>query len=121
MSFVMQAFTLNGVNGSVTLDANGVTIVHRIYGKQRHLGWQDLAGATIKKGTFFARPKLYVLSNQQLAFVKSDFSLLNDHAATQMDDWAIFFSTGEEAHWQALLRAINTAAASFKREHVQRA
>ena len=110
----MQAFTLNGVNGSVTLDANGVTIVHFIYRKNRALGWQDLAGATIKKGTFFARPKFYVLSNKQLAFVKSDFSLLNEAAAVQMDDWAIFFSTSEEQHWQALLQAINTAVAAFK-------
>lgn len=116
----LQPFTLNGVNGSVTLDSNGVTIVHRIYGRNRSLGWAELAGATIKKGTFFARPKFYVLSNAELRFVSSDFTFLNERAAAEMDNWAIFFSTGEEPHWQALLQAINRAVAAYKL-HVQHA
>jgi hypothetical protein len=116
MSLVMQAFSLTGTNGTVTLDANGVTIEHRIFGRTKSIPWQNLAGATIKKGNWLTRPKLVVLTKAEQRFATSNAELLKNAASDEIDAWAIAIPMGEDAQWEGLKSAINQVLAGHLRE-----
>jgi hypothetical protein len=112
MSVAMQTFSLTGTNGTVILDANGVTIEHRIFGRTKSIPWSLLAGATIKKGNWLTRPKLVVLTKAEQMFATSNAQLLKNAASDEIDAWAIAVPMGEDAHWEALKSAINQALAA---------
>lgn len=51
---------LVGVNATVTLDEDGITIDPLHLGERKSIGWRDVGGVTIAPAAFGARPKLVI-------------------------------------------------------------
>lgn len=100
---------VSGVNGSVTLDEAGVHVKHTIFGKTKSIAWADVGGATMRPGTWLARPKFLVLTKVELALLDSGSGFWEGVAGREAADW--FIAVSNEAQFRELVSVINARVA----------
>lgn len=111
----MQASTLTGQNGTVIVDQRGITLELRV-GQTKVIAWENLAGASIKPGTWLVRPMLLVVTKKELAFMNADMRLLNRAGHAAATEHGIAVPLGEDAKWEHFKEWINQQVAARANE-----
>jgi hypothetical protein len=101
-----------GTNGTVTLDASGVTIRNNLFGRTKSFAWADVGGAAIQPGNWLTRPRLVVLSRAELVMAQSGVNIFERYAGGQAAEWLIVVPAGREHEFEALKSEINRRVAS---------
>lgn len=107
----MNSMSLTGTNGTVTIDAAGVTIQHSIYGRTKTIPWAQVGGATVRPGTWLARPQFLVMTKLELAAIQSGSQFWESVAGKQAADWFIALAKETVPQWEALKSEINKQVA----------
>src|SRR5262249_714475 len=93
---------LHAVNGSVTLDAMGVTIRNSLFGCSKTIAWGNLGGASVQAGTWLARPKFIVLTRAETAMLLSGIKIFEGAAGREMAEWFLAVPAAGEAEFRSL-------------------
>jgi hypothetical protein len=102
----MNNFSLSGMNATIAISRAGVTIKQTITRREKTIAWDDIGGVHLDPGNWLKRPKLFVITKKEAAFVSSDFKILQHAAGSEVADWFVVVPMGQDAHFAALKEEI---------------
>jgi hypothetical protein len=98
----MTNFVLSGPNATIEIDHVGVTIKHSLTRREKKIAWSDVGGVHLEAGNWLTRPKLFVITKKEAAFLRSNFRLLQGAAGGEAAEWFIVVPMGQDQQFAAL-------------------